>query len=67
MLYEVITELLGQGLSGKGRANTKLGRIAQSVFLQVIDPEAEAECRKVFALDAEHPGARRLLSSYNFV
>jgi len=36
----LMIELLGQGLSGKGRANTELGRIAQSIFLQVIDPEA---------------------------
>ncbi|MDS9469772.1 Ldh family oxidoreductase [Paracoccus sp. MBLB3053] len=36
----LMVELLGQGLSGKGRANTPPGPLAQSVFLQVIDPEA---------------------------
>lgn len=36
----LMVELLGQGLSGKGRANTAAGPLAQSVFLQVIDPEA---------------------------
>ncbi len=36
-------ELLTQGLSGKGRANTDApGPLAQSVFLQVMDPEAFA-------------------------
>ncbi|MFC3567865.1 Ldh family oxidoreductase [Paracoccus simplex] len=35
----LIVDLLGQGLSGKGRANTQApGPLAQSVFLQVIDP-----------------------------
>jgi LDH2 family malate/lactate/ureidoglycolate dehydrogenase len=38
----LMVELLGQGLSGKGRANTAPGPLAQSVFLQVIDPEAFA-------------------------
>ncbi|WP_134679047.1 Ldh family oxidoreductase [Paracoccus ravus] len=38
----LMVELLGQGLSGKGRANTPPGPLAQSVFLQVIDPEAFA-------------------------
>ncbi|WP_172329425.1 Ldh family oxidoreductase [Mangrovicoccus sp. HB161399] len=35
-------EMLGQGLSGKGRANTAVGEFAQNVFLQVLDPEAFA-------------------------
>ncbi|OWW04482.1 lactate dehydrogenase [Rhizobium sp. R72] len=35
----LMVELLGQGLSGKGRANTKPGALAQSAFLQVMDPE----------------------------
>ncbi len=35
----LIVDLLGQGLSGKGRANTaQPGPLAQSAFLQVIDP-----------------------------
>ncbi|WP_199258307.1 Ldh family oxidoreductase [Paracoccus binzhouensis] len=35
----MMVDLLGQGLSGKGRANTKApGPLAQSAFLQVIDP-----------------------------
>ncbi len=34
----LIVELLGQGLSGKGRANTLTGVFSQSAFLQVIDP-----------------------------
>ena len=35
----LIVELLGQGLSGKGRANTTApGPLTQSAFLQVIDP-----------------------------
>ncbi len=34
----LIVELLGQGLSGKGRANTPPGVFSQSAFLQVIDP-----------------------------
>lgn len=38
----LMVELLGQGLSGKGRANTPPGSLAQSAFLQVIDPEAFA-------------------------
>lgn len=36
----LMVELLGQGLSGKGRANTEIGKFAQSAFIQVIDPEA---------------------------
>lgn len=35
----LMVDLLGQGLSGKGRANTAPGPLAQSAFLQVIDPE----------------------------
>jgi L-lactate dehydrogenase len=38
----LMVEMLGQGLSGKGRANTPAGPLAQSAFLQVIDPEAFA-------------------------
>ena len=35
----LMVDLLGQGLSGKGRANTRApGPLAQSAFLQVIDP-----------------------------
>ncbi len=35
----LMVDLLGQGLSGKGRANTAApGPLAQSAFLQVIDP-----------------------------
>jgi LDH2 family malate/lactate/ureidoglycolate dehydrogenase len=35
----LMVDLLGQGLSGKGRANTPApGPLAQSAFLQVIDP-----------------------------
>lgn len=34
----LMVDLLGQGLSGKGRANTALGPLAQSAFIQVIDP-----------------------------
>ncbi|MGO8521418.1 Ldh family oxidoreductase, partial [Rhizobium ruizarguesonis] len=34
----LIVELLGQGLSGKGRANTPSGVVSQSAFLQGIDP-----------------------------
>lgn len=35
----LMVDLLGQGLSGKGRANTTApGPLAQSAFLQVIDP-----------------------------
>lgn len=36
----LIVDLLGQGLSGKGRATAKPGEFAQSAFIQVIDPEA---------------------------
>lgn len=35
-------DILGQGLSGKGRKTTPEGPMAQSVFIQVIDPEAFA-------------------------
>lgn len=35
----LMVELLGQGLSGKGRSNTKPGPLSQSAYLQVIDPE----------------------------
>lgn len=36
----MMVDLLGQGLSGKGRANTAVpGPLAQSAFIQVIDPE----------------------------
>ncbi|TGN67466.1 Ldh family oxidoreductase [Paracoccus liaowanqingii] len=38
----LMVELLGQGLSGRGRANTPPGPLAQSAYLQVIDPEAFA-------------------------
>lgn len=34
----LIVELMGQGLSGKGRANAPAGIFSQSAFLQVIDP-----------------------------
>lgn len=35
----LMVDLLGQGLSGKGRANTAVpGPLAQSAFVQVIDP-----------------------------
>ncbi len=36
----LMVELLGQGLSGKGRATVEPGEFAQSAFLQVIDPAA---------------------------
>ncbi|MFD2815718.1 Ldh family oxidoreductase [Paracoccus aerius] len=36
----LMVDLLGQGLSGKGRANTDApGPLAQSAFLQVVDPD----------------------------
>ncbi len=35
----LMVELMGQGLSGKGRANTRPGPLSQSAYLQVIDPE----------------------------
>lgn len=35
----LMVELLGQGLSGKGRQNAPPGIFSQSAFLQVIDPE----------------------------
>jgi L-lactate dehydrogenase len=34
----LMVDLMGQGLSGRGRANTPPGTFAQSAFLQVIDP-----------------------------
>jgi L-lactate dehydrogenase len=34
----LMVELMGQGLSGKGRANTQAGPLSQSAYLQVIDP-----------------------------
>lgn len=49
----LMVELLGQGLSGKGRANTPAGPIAQSAFLQVIDPAAFAGLA-AFTEQAEH-------------
>jgi LDH2 family malate/lactate/ureidoglycolate dehydrogenase len=36
----LVVDLLGQGLSGKGRADTAPGEFAQSVFIQLIDPAA---------------------------
>ncbi|WP_435167579.1 Ldh family oxidoreductase [Falsirhodobacter sp. 1013] len=36
----LMVDVLGQGLSGRGRANTENGTFAQSAFLQVMDPEA---------------------------
>lgn len=36
----LMVELLGQGLSGKGRADAVPSVFGQSAFLQVIDPEA---------------------------
>lgn len=36
----LIVDLLGQGLSGRGRANVAPGPLSQSAFLQVIDPDA---------------------------
>ncbi|MBS8227199.1 Ldh family oxidoreductase [Vannielia litorea] len=38
----VIEDLMSQGLSGKGRANTPAGPLSQSIFLQVWDPDAFA-------------------------
>ncbi|WP_136685374.1 Ldh family oxidoreductase [Falsirhodobacter xinxiangensis] len=38
----LMVDLLGQGLSGKGRADAKPGVLAQAAFLQVIDPAAFA-------------------------
>lgn len=36
----LMVDLLGQGLSGKGRADTEVpGRLAQSAFIQLIDPD----------------------------
>ena len=49
----LMVELLGQGLSGKGRANTAPGPLAQSLFLQVIDPEAFAGL-DAFVEQSEH-------------
>jgi LDH2 family malate/lactate/ureidoglycolate dehydrogenase len=34
----LMVDIMGQGLSGRGRANTPPGAFAQSAFLQVIDP-----------------------------
>ncbi len=36
----LMVDLLGQGLSGKGRADAKRGELAQAAFIQVIDPAA---------------------------
>lgn len=36
----LMVDLLGQGLSGKGRADTPAGGLTQNAFLQVIDPNA---------------------------
>jgi len=36
----LMVDVLGQGLSGRGRATTENGTFAQSAFIQVIDPEA---------------------------
>ncbi len=36
----LMVELMGQGLAGRGRADVPKGTFAQSVFLQVLDPEA---------------------------
>lgn len=50
----LMVELLGQGLSGKGRANTNApGPLAQSAFLQVIDPAFFAG-RDAFAEQSSH-------------
>ena len=50
----LIVDLLGQGLSGKGRANTAApGPLAQSAFLQVIDPDFFAG-RKAFTDQSTH-------------
>jgi LDH2 family malate/lactate/ureidoglycolate dehydrogenase len=38
----LMVDIMGQGLSGKGRANTPHGTFAQSAFLQVIDPASFA-------------------------
>ncbi|MEZ5797622.1 MAG: Ldh family oxidoreductase [Paracoccaceae bacterium] len=38
----LMVDLMGQGLSGRGRANVPAGPLAQSAFLQVIDPAAFA-------------------------
>jgi len=34
----LMVDIMGQGLSGKGRANTPAGTFAQSAYLQVMDP-----------------------------
>lgn len=52
----LIVELLGQGLSGRGRANVAPGPLAQSAFLQVIDPAAFAGAA-AFAEQADHLAA----------
>lgn len=49
----LMVELLSQGLSGKGRANTDFGHFAQSVFIQVIDPEAFAGL-DTFLVQSDH-------------
>ncbi|WP_128253700.1 Ldh family oxidoreductase [Falsirhodobacter deserti] len=36
----LMVDVLGQGLSGKGRATTPAGTFSQSAMIQVIDPEA---------------------------
>ncbi|WP_172292017.1 Ldh family oxidoreductase [Pseudoruegeria sp. HB172150] len=52
----IIEELVTQGLSGKGRANTAPGPLSQSVFLQVIDPAAFAGT-DAFLEQADHLAA----------
>lgn len=49
----LMVELLGQGLSGRGRANTPAGPLAQSAYLQVIDPEAFAGL-EAFTAQSDH-------------
>lgn len=53
----LMVELLGQGLSGKGRANTAApGPLAQSAFLQLIDPQAFAGI-DAFVAQSDHLAA----------
>jgi LDH2 family malate/lactate/ureidoglycolate dehydrogenase len=53
----VIVDLLGQGLSGKGRANTPApGALSQSAFVQVIDPAFFAG-RAAFTAQSTHLAA----------
>lgn len=53
----LMVEMLGQGLSGKGRANSAApGPIAQSAFLQVIDPQAFAGI-EAFVAQTDHLAA----------